>query len=269
MERPSHSMFTLLDDGSASLPPSQAVSRRSSFDGAEQLSLDKQKRHHAIASMAHEIVDGIINDLTDTQKNISRQALQHIHMNEVLMTYGASPTCEAFFLEAARKRTFQVLIADSTFSAESQETAKRLSEKDINTTLVYDTSIFALMARVNKVVISAHAVLANGGIIAQAGTNLLLQAAHHYSTPVVVLAGLYNLSPLYSFHPQIQNILLNASDVANYEDDLHPDVQNLNPQFDYVPPEMINLFVTNDGDHSPSYVYRLLAEQYDFQDYSL
>ena len=38
------------------------------------------------------------------------------------------------------------------------------------------------------------------------------------------------------------------------------------PEFDYVPPELVSLFVTNQGGHQPSYIYRLLTEFYSPQD---
>ncbi len=41
-----------------------------------------------------------------------------------------------------------------------------------------------------------------------------------------------------------------------------------NPVFDYVPPELISLFVTDTGGYTPSYVYRLLAEYYSREDYT-
>lgn len=41
------------------------------------------------------------------------------------------------------------------------------------------------------------------------------------------------------------------------------------PTFDYVPPHLISLFVTDMGGYTPSYVYRLLAEFYDRKDYLL
>lgn len=40
------------------------------------------------------------------------QALEHIHSNEVIMTIGYSHTVEAFLKEAARKRKFQVIVAE-------------------------------------------------------------------------------------------------------------------------------------------------------------
>lgn len=42
-----------------------------------------------------------------------------------------------------------------------------------------------------------------------------------------------------------------------------------NPTMDYVPPELISLFITDTGGHTPSYVYRLLAEYYTREDYGL
>lgn len=35
-----------------------------------------------------------------------------------------------------------------------------------------------------------------------------------------------------------------------------------NPAFDYIPPELISLFITDAGGYTPSYVYRLLTEYY-------
>lgn len=47
-----------------------------------------------------------------TTENISTQALEHIHSNEVIMTIGYSRTVEAFLKEAARKRKFHVIVAE-------------------------------------------------------------------------------------------------------------------------------------------------------------
>jgi hypothetical protein len=39
-------------------------------------------------------------------------------------------------------------------------------------------------------------------------------------------------------------------------------VEVCNPCFDYVPPHLVSLFLTDTGGYTPSYVYRLLAEYY-------
>merc|ERR1711879_1102066 len=46
-------------------------------------------------------------------------------------------------------------------------------------------------------------------------------------------------------------------------------VDVLNPLLDYIPPELVSLYLTNYGVHNPSYIYRMLAENYSLQDYAL
>lgn len=62
--------------------------------------------------------------------------------------------------------------------------AADLAEAQISTTLIPDSAIFAMMARVNKVIIGTHSVMANGGLKAVCGTHTLALAAKHYSVPV-------------------------------------------------------------------------------------
>jgi len=41
------------------------------------------------------------------------------------------------------------------------------------------------------------------------------------------------------------------------------------PAFDVLPPDLLALYVTNNGSHQPSYMYRLLAEYYHPHDHHL
>ena len=45
------------------------------------------------------------------------------------------------------------------------------------------------------------------------------------------------------------------------------EVNFVNPVQDYVAPELVNLYVTNVGGFQPSYIYRLLAENYHSDDW--
>jgi len=52
------------------------------------------------------------------------------------------------------------------------------------------------MSRVNKVILAARAILANGGIFATTGSLIAATAARARSTTVVVCAGQFRLTPL-------------------------------------------------------------------------
>lgn len=216
-----------------------------------------------------------------------------------------------------------------------------------------------------QVLVGAHAVLANGGVIAPAGLHMVALAAKRHSVPCVVLVGLHKLSPLFPHDPDVtfngmwgtlhdpwrllyvaarhssstcvhaaaHKVLLALSAllvawsllfcesfqvcvsilhrcstpislcgetancmgscfvaVADFqspgamvdfdvlaesfvcEDESSPEgmgVEVHNPMYDYIPPHLISLFVTDTGGYTPAYVYRLLAEYYSREDYSL
>lgn len=65
-----------------------------------------------------------------------------------------------------------------------QKLAAELAQAGISTTLIPDTAVFAMMSRVNQVVIGTHSVMANGGLKAVCGTQNLALAAKHHSVPV-------------------------------------------------------------------------------------
>ena len=143
--------------------------------------------------------------------------------------------------------------------------AVALAEAGISTTLIADAAVFAMMARVNKVIVGAHGVMANGGLIATAGCHLPLAAQHH-SVPLVACAGLYKLTPLFPSGRELQRATL-ARPMLQYDEGL-ANVHAPNPAYDYVPPELVALLITNSGPSHASYIYRLLAEYYHQEDHT-
>ncbi|CAI2178066.1 13061_t:CDS:2 [Funneliformis geosporum] len=209
----------------------------------------------------------MINELENMYVNIADQAMEHIHSNEFIMTVGKSRTVEMFLKAAAKKRKFSVVVAETSPTYLGHEMALSLSQAGIDTTVISDSAIFAVMSRVNKVIMGTHAVLANGGLISVSGTQMVATAAKHHSTPVVVCTGLYKLSPLYPYDEDSFNDMVAPDSVMRFDEgDLIDKVTLINPYYDYVSPELVNLFITNTGGHPPSYLYRLINENYDPED---
>ncbi|KAK1944073.1 Translation initiation factor eIF-2B subunit beta [Phytophthora citrophthora] len=224
-----------------------------------------------IADLKLSVMEGIaelVDEIDSLHVNIADQAMEYIHTDEVILTFGLSLSVEAFLKTAAKKRSFKVIVVESAPSLNGQRMAHALAESGIHVTVIPDSAVFALMARVNKVVVPAAAVVANGGLIAQSGLQNIALAAKKCSVPVVCVAGLIKLSPLYAHDLDVLSELLEPSSIYNYEDTVD-NLEVLNPAYDYVPPECVRIFITNTGAHQPSYIYRLLAEYYSPQDYQL
>lgn len=214
----------------------------------------------------------LMEELERSPDDIAAQSPEHIHFDEVIMTMGKSRTVEKFLKKAASKRKCQIIVAECAPFFDGHILAHNLAESGIPTTLIQDSAIFAILSRVNKVIIGTHSVMANGGLKAACGTHALALAAKHHSVPLIVLAPMFKLTPQYicSTDQEGFNHLKSSQDVMPFHDGKFlKDVQVLNPEFDYVPPDLVTLLVSNIGGNAPSYVYRLLTELYHRDDYNI
>lgn len=110
---------------------------------------------------------------------IAKQAVEHVHANEVILTLGRSKTVESFLLAVSEVRPIeatyrlhlhthhgphmgshlafaphdhepQVIVCEAAPDFSGHEFAVSLASQGCKTTLVSDAAIFAMMARVNK-----------------------------------------------------------------------------------------------------------------------
>uniref|UniRef100_A0A7S3V0P0 Translation initiation factor eIF2B subunit beta n=1 Tax=Aplanochytrium stocchinoi TaxID=215587 RepID=A0A7S3V0P0_9STRA len=105
-------------------------------------------------SLGEAVVDGlqeIQGELENFHEPITKQALEHIHANDVLLVSGSSKTVQMFLKEAKRKRDFEVIVAEAAPACHGHDMARKLCESNISTTVITDSAIMAMMSRVNKV----------------------------------------------------------------------------------------------------------------------
>lgn len=217
----------------------------------------------------------ILTDLEDLHKNINLQSSNHLFSGEVVLTIGRSKTVELFLKSAAKcKRVFQVIIiaGGAGYNDSAYEMARSLASAGIETTIASQSAVFAVMARVHKVLLPARAVLANGGLVSSvAGSSLVAIAAQHHAIPVLCVTGLFKLCPTYPHEGQdTLNKLLGLARVHSNEDEfgsMLDDVEYINPANDYIEPRYVNLYITNVGSFQPSFIYRMLAENYHADDW--
>jgi translation initiation factor eIF-2B subunit beta len=264
------SMFNLLSH------PVSHASSPTSTPGRNSPAPGRSLTSHALSTLTNvakdlraEVIEGIeeiIDELDQVDDQIAAYALEHIHSNEIILTHTSSATVQKFLLKAASKRTFTVIHAEafpnghelthSTVVGKQKSDneddigyeafSKPLTAAGITVILIPDAAVFALMSRVNKVILGTHVVLANGGLVAAAGAKTIAQAARVHRTPVVVVTGVYKLSPIYPFDFESLIEYGDPSKVFGYEDgDLVDKVDVENPLFDYVPAELVDLYITN------------------------
>jgi translation initiation factor eIF-2B subunit beta len=136
--------------------------------------------------------------------------------------------------------------------------------------VIPDSAVFAIMPKINKVIIGTRAIMANGGLISYNGVYNVCLCASMFSIPVIVVGGTFKLTPMYPFTHETFNEFISPDKI--YNSDYKEDISNIKfntPAYDYVPSEFISIYLTNHGSQNPAYIYRLFAELYSQEDYFL
>ncbi|KAK4341668.1 hypothetical protein RND71_040169 [Anisodus tanguticus] len=105
------------------------------------------------------------------------------------------------------------------------------------------------------VIVGVHAVMANGGVIAPVGMNMVALAAQKHAVPFVVVAGIHKLCPSYPHNPEVcLNDMRSPAELLEFGQfsncmefgmDSGAPLQVVNPGFDYVAPELVSLLITD------------------------
>lgn len=89
------------------------------------------------------------------------------------------------------------------------------------------------------------AVTANGGVIAVNGSHIVAATAKYFSIPVIFLAELHNISANQISNPISICQLKSPSAIYSFSDDKSDTVGLIDPSLDYIPPELVSLYITN------------------------
>ena len=119
------------------------------------------------------------------------------------------------------------------------------------------------MSRVDKVILSAHGIMATGGIIAHSGALMIAHAAKANKVPVFVLGAMYKLTPLHPIDSLTYNELLSPSLIFKDEEgDCQENITAVIPAYDYLPPKLVDLILTNQDGFTSENIYRAFNELY-------
>ncbi|KAI5781477.1 hypothetical protein EDC01DRAFT_632751 [Geopyxis carbonaria] len=235
-------------------------------------------------------IQELIEELESSEVAISEYGPQLIHKNEVIMTYGFPSSVYRLLLRAAHKRDhdFTVVVVEGSPNIlnhthgvfmnkiplldEDDETTQRksLQELGIQVILIADTNIYNFIGRVNKVILGANYVLADGSVLATSGALNVARAAKTLDKPVVVVAGSHALCPITAFN-RFDLIEMGPPMTVGFEQagDLLDKVDFPNPLADFIEPQFVTMFVTNK--YAPKYIvpYQSSANSISTQWYNL
>lgn len=210
-------------------------------------------------------LDHFTDELKEFQTGLNKYANGHINSNETIMVFGLSHTILSAFIDASKNqgKKFIVLVVEGSVGEKGQTMSDDLSDAGIENYLIHCSNIYATMERVDKVFLSSHAILADGGCLCESGSLLVATAAKAFSVPVLVLGGMFKLTPHYSVDQETNNTLIGPGKffVKNDRENSRL-ITPLLPRFDFVSRDHILLLITNMGELTPQYIYSLFSQYY-------
>ncbi|XP_075772375.1 translation initiation factor eIF2B subunit delta isoform X2 [Pelodiscus sinensis] len=185
---------------------------------------------------------------------ISKYAFEKISDGDVILVYGCSSLVNRTLCDAHTKRAFRVIVVDSRPRLEGRDTLRRLVREGIRCTYVMITAISYVLPEVSKVLLGAHALLANGSVMSRVGTSQIALVSKAYNVPVLVCC------ETYKFCERVQTDSFVSNELDDPDDLILPrkgaqlggwkentSLRLLNLVYDVTPPELVDLVITDLG----------------------
>jgi ribose 1,5-bisphosphate isomerase len=195
-------------------------------------------------------------------KKISEIGAKRIRNGDIIMTHCNSSVVISILKEAKRQgKEFEVIATETRPRFQGRLTAKALAEAGIPVTLIIDSAARYFMPKVDKVIVGADAITANGAVVNKIGTSQIALAAHEARVRVFVGAETYKFSPSTILGELVEIEERPIEEVIPLEE-LPKGVKVANPAFDITPPEYIDIIITEKGIIPPQAAILILMEEF-------
>ncbi len=223
----------------------------------EHSGADLQSLREVAIKASHEFIE---NSRTAIER-IGEIGAKRIRNGDILMTHCHS-LAVLKIIETAWKqgKKIRVYATETRPRFQGRITAEKLAQMGIPVTLIADAAARYFMNEVDRVIVGADAVSANGAVVNKIGTSLIALAARESRTLFFVAAESYKFSPETMFGELVKIEERDASELIPPSELKHQGISVANPSFDVTPPEYIDLIITERGIIPPQGAIFLLQE---------
>ncbi len=197
-------------------------------------------------------------------KVIGELGSRRIENGDVIMTHCHSTAAVSVITTAYKRGKINVVYVKETRPAlQGLITAKTLAEEGLEVIMIPDSSVRYFMKKVDKVVVGADTVAANGAVVNKIGTSLVALAAKEARVRFYVATETFKFSP-YTLLGELVPIEVRDPREVVDEEWLkeNKNVKIFNPVFDVTPPEYVDAIITEKGVIPPQAALLLLIEDY-------
>lgn len=203
-----------------------------------------------------------INNSKEATKKIGKIGSRRISDGDTILTHCNSSNALSVIKTAHKDgKDIRVFATEARPRYQGHITVQELSDNDIDVTLIVDSSARYFMKRIDKVIVGADSIAANGAVVNKIGTSQIALAAHEARVVTFVAAESYKFHPSTLVGELVEIEERSREEVV--EEGKFPDVNVMNPAFDVTPPDYVDLIITERGIIPPEAAYEILQERFE------
>jgi len=213
---------------------------------------------------AIDAADKFIENSQKAIKRIGEIGARRIVSGDVILTHCNSSAAISVILTAFKQgKDIRVYATETRPLFQGRLTARILANAGVPVTLIVDSAVRFFMNEIDKVVVGADAVAANGAVVNKIGTSQIALVAHEARTRMFVATETYKFSPETMIGELVKIEERSPLEVVDEEFlKQNPNVKVRNPSFDVTPPEYIDLIITEKGVIPPQGAVLVLKEEF-------
>ena len=198
------------------------------------------------------------------EEKIGEIGSRRISDGDTLLTHCNSSNALAVIKKAhGQGKNIEVYATESRPRYQGHITVKELREREIPANLIVDSAVRHFMKRIDKVIVGADSIAANGAVVNKIGTSQVALVAHEARVPVFVAAESYKFHPSTLVGEMVEIEERDPEEVADTEE--FAGIKIRNPAFDVTPADYIDLIVTERGIIPPEAAYEILHEKFELE----
>jgi len=201
--------------------------------------------------------------IQESVEKIGEIGARRLSSGDVILTHGYSSSVLSIVRKARKYgKKIKAIVTESRPEFEGRLVARELDRIGVPTTLIIDSAVSHFIREVDKVLVGAEAVAANGAIVNKVGTSTIASVAHESRVRVFAAASVYKFNPETMFGELIQieerepSLVVPRSEIQDLRK-----LKVRNIAFDVTPPEHIDLIITEIGVVPPQGVIMILKEK--------
>lgn len=205
--------------------------------------------------------DEFIKNSLEAVEKIGVLGSRRIDDGDVIMTHCNSSAALEVIKHAWKEgKNIEVIASEARPRYQGRTTVKELASEGIPTTLIVDSAVRAIIKKVDKVVVGADCIAANGAVVNKIGTSQIALCAHETRTLFFVAAETYKFHPETHLGEIVEIEEREPSEVAEPAE--FKGVTIWNPAFDVTPAEYIDLIITEKGIIPPQASIMIIKEEF-------